>query len=99
MTSSYRVIYKGAHYTRAKGYSAACSDAFAVFCGSVIPAKAGTQLIEKSPRSGPTIGFCPLMEQPAIRLSWQITPVKSLVIHGVLFSLDSRLRGNDSTNG
>jgi len=68
------------------------------FWGSVIPAKAGIQLIEKSPRSGSTIGFCPLMEQLAIRLSWQITPAKSLVIHGVLFSLDSRLRGNDSAD-
>ena len=38
----------------------------------------------------------PLMGQLAIRLNWQTTPVKSLVIRGNLFNhLDSRLRGND----
>jgi hypothetical protein len=45
----------------------------------VIPAKAGIQLIEKSPQSGATAGVCPL--------------------RGMSDSLDSRLRGNDSSNG
>jgi hypothetical protein len=36
------------------------------------------------------------MERLAIRLSWQTTPTKSLVIRGVFVLLDSRLRGNDA---
>jgi hypothetical protein len=60
---------------------------------TVIPAQAGIQLIEQSPRSGTEPGHCPLrgtifsldsrlMKQPAIRLSWQKTPAKSLVMRG-----------------
>jgi hypothetical protein len=49
------------------------------------------------PRSGQNLNVDPLMEQLAIRLSWQNTPAKSLVIRGRFFNqLDSRLRGNDA---
>jgi len=61
----------------------------------VIPAQAGIQIVKKFPRSGSTSRYCPLMKSLAIRLSWQKTPAKTLVIRGVFLSLDSRLRGND----
>ncbi|MBI4808116.1 MAG: hypothetical protein HY799_04135 [Nitrosomonadales bacterium] len=60
---------------------------------AVIPAHAGIQMIEESPHSGTTSLFHPrcgvlllldsrLVELLAIRLSWQTTPAKSLVMRG-----------------
>ncbi len=34
------------------------------------------------PRSGQKLNVVPLVKRPAIRLSWQKTPAKSLVIRG-----------------
>ena len=62
---------------------------------TVISAQAEIQQYKYSAkRTKPIVD--PLMGQLAIRLNWQTTPVKSLVIRGNLFNhLDSRLRGND----
>jgi hypothetical protein len=57
-----------------------------IFTAAVIPAKAGIQLVIKSPHSGQSrvLGVVPLVELLAIRLGCQKTSAKSLVMRGIL---------------